>query len=243
MGIHYMDACRWGLGLQTLPNRVVAAGGRLRYVDDGETPNTLITLLDYEETPVIFEVRGLPKNATYRDATWSRNMDQYMGIGIGTILFCEGGTIRLNTNGSCAAYDNSGEKIRDFTQQRESAKENFINAVRAEDPSMLYTDATEGHLSCGLVHMTNIAYRIGATTSPSVIRERMQEEKPLGEATERMLEHIRANNVDLTETPLRVGPVLKLDPKHERFVGPMSDAANALVSREYRNPFVVPNEV
>ena len=40
----------------------ITVGARLGYDDDGQTPNTLITLLDYEPVPIVFEVRGLPKN-------------------------------------------------------------------------------------------------------------------------------------------------------------------------------------
>ena len=59
-GIHEMDMCRWMLGEETLPPRVFSIGGRFGYVDDGETPNTLIAVLDYPTAPLIFEVRGLP---------------------------------------------------------------------------------------------------------------------------------------------------------------------------------------
>src|SRR5512136_1140786 len=39
-GIHEMDKCRWALGKRELPRSVFSVGGRLGYLDDGETPNT-----------------------------------------------------------------------------------------------------------------------------------------------------------------------------------------------------------
>ena len=39
-------------------------------------------------------------------------------------------------------------------------------------------------------------------------------------------------------TKLQVGPVLTFDPQSETFPG--NDAANAMLTREYRTPFVVP---
>jgi hypothetical protein len=39
--------------------------------------------------------------------------------------------------------------------------QNFVDAIRANDPKMLTCDATEGHLSSSLPHLANIAYRVG----------------------------------------------------------------------------------
>ena len=54
------------------------------------------------------------------------------------------------------------------------------------------------------------------------------------------MQHLEANGVNLTETPLVLGPTLKLD--GERFTGPGADAANALTTREYRGEFTLPAE-
>src|SRR3989442_15287400 len=59
-GIHQMDMARWALGANALSPRVFSVGGRLGYVDDGETPNTQFVFHDYPQAPLIFEVRGLP---------------------------------------------------------------------------------------------------------------------------------------------------------------------------------------
>jgi hypothetical protein len=42
---------------------------------------------------------------------------------------------------------------------------------------------------------------------------------------------------------LVLGSMLKLNPETERFTGPMSKKANRLISRKYRKPFVVPDNV
>jgi hypothetical protein len=49
-----------------------------------------------------------------------------------------------------------------------------------------------------------------------------------------------ANNVDLAKTPLTLGPLLAIDAANEKFVN--NAAADALLRREYRKPFVVPSE-
>jgi hypothetical protein len=44
--------------------------------------------------------------------------------------------------------------------------------------------------------------------------------------------------VDLAATKITVGPSLEFDPKTETFPG--NDRANAMLTRNYRKPFVVP---
>ncbi|MBN2325625.1 MAG: Gfo/Idh/MocA family oxidoreductase [Candidatus Omnitrophica bacterium] len=242
MGIHAMDGCRWAVNQDQLPKHVASIGGRLGYDDDGETPNTLITLLDYEPAPIIFEVRGLPKDASFHDVNWERNagktMDEYHGLRIGTIVICEGGYIQND-----AAYDNDGKLIQKFTRQRVSTKQNFIDAIRKHQPDLLFTDALQGHLSCGLVHMANIAYRVGRGRPPEEIKDRISGEKELSDSFDRLMQHLAKNKIDLAKEPLIAGPMLTMDQKTERFTGAFSEEANRHVSREYREPFVVPENV
>jgi hypothetical protein len=60
------------------------------------------------------------------------------------------------------------------------------------------------------------------------------------EACGRMIEHLRVNHIDLAKTPLTLGAPLAFDPAAERFTGESAGAANALLTGEYRTPFVVP---
>ena len=105
-GIHEMDVARWFLGEQALSPGVLSVGGRLGYVDDAETPNTLIAFHDYVRAPLIFEVRGLPEKAG------SKQMDKYKGGQIGVVVECEGGYVLVPTYDSYIAYDNDGKEIK-----------------------------------------------------------------------------------------------------------------------------------
>ena len=60
-GVHEMDKSRWALGQHGLPTSVFSIGGRLGYVDDGETANTQMIVFAYGESLLVFEVRGLPE--------------------------------------------------------------------------------------------------------------------------------------------------------------------------------------
>ena len=55
-----------------------------------------------------------------------------------------------------------------------------------------------------------------------------------------MVEHLRANGIDLGATPLTVGVPLAVDARAERFTGANAGPANAMLRTEHRAPFVVP---
>ena len=242
MGIHAMDGCRWALRQNVLPKRVISVGERLGYDDDGQTPNTMITLLDYEPAPIIFEVRGLPRNESFRRSDWRRNrqrtMDEFRGVQTGFVVHCKDGYVKDG-----AAYDHRGKLIKKFTRKQPDCKQNFIHVVRNRKMSDLLTDALDGHLSCGLVHMANISYRVGRHKPNEEIREVIRGETELCESFERLNEHLAANRLNLDRKSLILGAMLTMDAEKERFAGPMGEEANKLISGKYRKPFVVPNTV
>jgi len=242
MGIHYLDGCRMAVGQDKLPPRVVSIGGRFGYVDDGETPNTMIAFLDYQPAPIIFEVRGLPKDKSYLAAVWEKNakqtMDFYQGIQIGLVVHCEGGYVASNK-----AFDKEGKLIKQFEPTNEDLTANFIKAVRSRKMSDLQGDILQGHLSAALIHLANISYRLGKATPAGETKERIQGHKELVNAHERFIEHLSANGIALDKTPAALGPWLTMDTEKERFIGDLSDEANKLLSRDYREPFVVREKV
>jgi predicted dehydrogenase len=233
-GIHQMDLGRWILGETELSPRVWSVGGRLGYVDDGTTPNTLIVFHDYKAAPLIFEVRGLPT------AEGSKQMDKYHGADVGVVTDLEGGRMVISSYSSAKFFDKEDKPVKSF-EGSSSHFGNFIGAVRSRKPADLKADILEGHLSSALCHTGNISYRLGTPHSPEEIREAVQTTTDLAEAVGRMEQHLGANNVDLHKTPATLGAVLRMDPRSEQFPG--NHLANLLLSREYRAPFVVPKQV
>jgi hypothetical protein len=232
-GIHFTDICRWVLGKNTLPSGVMSIGGRFGYIDDGETPNTQIVLLDYKPAPIIFEVRGLSR------AKGDGTMDDYRGIRAGTIVHCEHGYFAGGW-----AYDNDGKKIKQFKRTGGGGHHaNFIKAVRSRKVSDLNADVLQGHLSSALCHMGNISHRLGRITSPKEVLQALRGNSEMAETFERLQEHLVRNKVDFDATPMFLGPRLKMDPDNERFIGEHSQQANMLLTRNYREPFVVPEQV
>ncbi|HEY0965931.1 MAG TPA: Gfo/Idh/MocA family oxidoreductase [Opitutaceae bacterium] len=235
-GIHQMDVARWFLGEKGLPRGTLSIGGRLGYIDDGDTPNTQVVIHDYATAPLVFEVRGLPSKT---GATGGDAMDQYRGVRVGNVIDCEGGSVVTTAYFTATAYDKAGKVVKEF-KGTDRHMQNFIDVVRSRKTAELYGPIEEGHISSALCHLGNISHVLGQHAAPGALLERIKGNAPLAEAHGRMVEHLKANDVDTTKTPLTLGVPLTLAPNNvERFVGEFSAQANPLLTRQYRAPYVV----
>jgi len=237
LGAHNVDESRWAIGRKDVAPRAVTIAGRVAMHDDGQTPNTQITFFDYDPIPIVYEVRGL------RRRKGLRAREHYRGTSFGMIIHCEGGYFAGGRGGGWA-YDKKGKKVKQFPGDGGIGHQaNFIKAVRSRKVSDLRADALEGHVTATLCHMANISYRLGRKESPEGITEAVAGNRVLAEAFERCVKHLKANEVDLDREPLTIGPVLTFDAESERFVGEFGNMANMYLRRNYREPFVVPDEV
>jgi predicted dehydrogenase len=242
-GIHQMDIARWALGKNALSPRVLSVGGRFGYIDDGETPNTQFAIHDYGDALLIFEVRGLPSGAPEPTAAEEKGekvreeMDKYRAQSIGNVIECENGYLAGTT-----VYDNAGKEVRKFNARGEDNHfANFVKAVRSRRVADLKADILEGHLSSALCHTSNISYQVGQRTEPEAIKEALKANAAGMETFERFQAHLARHKLDLKLNQATLGAFLEMDPRTERFRG--NDAANALLTRPYRAPFVVPEIV
>lgn len=120
--------------------------------------------------------------------------------------------------------------------------ENFIHAVRSRKIEDLNADIAEGHLSATCCQLGNISYRLGeqvaGTTKPDVLGRHEE----IARSWDRIQETVKgAIGLDLAQNTYQLGPMLTLDPKAEKFVG--NAKADALLTRPYRAPFIVPQSV
>jgi len=95
-GVHQMDVARWlipGANGQsaTYPKTVLSLGGRFGYRDQGQTANTQISVMDFGDAQLIFEVRGLKTGG-------------YHGEKVGNIAHLEEGTISSKATLRPTAY-------------------------------------------------------------------------------------------------------------------------------------------
>ncbi|HTJ79227.1 MAG TPA: Gfo/Idh/MocA family oxidoreductase [Rariglobus sp.] len=234
-GPHELDLARWVLGENGLPRRVISVGARLGLDDDGQTPNTQLVLYDYPAAPLLFEVRGLPM------ALGENETDSYRQLRVGVIVECENGSFVAGDSGGWI-HDLQGKKVRRFTGDAGARHmRNFIDAVRAQRPQDLHAPVHETAISNGLTHMANLSHRVGAFASPEAIREKLSAHHDATEAFGRILTNLDVNKIDLKKTPLTLGGWLEWNDARQSFSdGAGFEHANQLITRDYREEFIVP---
>lgn len=225
-GIHQVDVARWGLGVNELAKGVMSYGGRVGYVDAGETANTQVAEFNYGDKTLIFEVRGL-------------KTEGYRGAGVGNVFHGSQGYVVLTSYDTGAAFDLEGKKVAEFKGKGEGNQghfDNFVDAVRARNHKLLTADIEEGHLSSALCHLANISLRTGSSMTIADVKGKLQGEAST-ETYGRFVKHLEENQVS-PGTEILCGQSLAMDPAKETFVN--NAAADAMLTREYRAPFVVP---
>jgi len=244
-GVHEMDLCRWFVGNNALPERVMSIGGRFVVDDDATTPNTLITYYDYKPVPFIFEVRGLPSRAKKADEKQSPPMDAFGKIvRVGIWIQCENGYFAAGEGGGWA-YQKDGTKIKQFKQNlgEFGHQGNFVKACKSRKAEDNVAPAETAHLSAALCHLGNVAYRVGKEQSAGEISDQIKGNDQASEAFDRVKDHLQKNTFDLEKGKITMSPWLTVDPKAEKFTGEFADKANAYVRRDYRKPYEVPENV
>jgi predicted dehydrogenase len=147
-GVHALDVCRWGLGVG-YPTRVESAGGRYRYQDDQQTPDTQVVSFGFEDGRTI-TWQGLSCNLQPESAT--RRSD--------VIFYGDKGSLAI-LGSSYTVFDEAGKEIR--TERGDGADivhtRNLLDAIREGTP--LASEIGEGHISTLYCHLGNIAQRVG----------------------------------------------------------------------------------
>jgi hypothetical protein len=224
-----MDKARWAIPDATTPKSVVSLGGRFGYKDQGQTPNTQIAILDYGQTQLIFEVRGL-------------KTDKYLGQMVGNIFHLEAGTIR-----GTKFYPKGSEQEAPLPEVEVTHRPgkgnfgNFIAACRSRKKEDLNAEILQGHLSCIPIHLANASYRLGEDVPFNPTTKAFGDNKEAYETLARMEEHLsKENGLKLDGMSYRLGRKLSFDAASET----TGDAtADKILHGTYRKGFEVPETV
>ena len=160
-GTHMIDLLRWGMQVD-YPFRVSSNGGRYRYDDDWETPDTQIISLDFMEG----------KTMTWEGRSCNGKREE--GSSVGVLFYGEQGSMLIPGGNSYSIFDLDGERIhhaedsqtvdpRNATNPAEFLDalhiQNFFDGIMNNNP--LNADIESGHKSTLLVQLGNIAQRVG----------------------------------------------------------------------------------
>ena len=150
-GVHMLDLCRWGAGVE-MPERTTSAGVKAGFPDDDqETPDTNTATFDFT-TP-----RG-PVTITWECRSWMNKtaLDPQHDVA----FFCEKGTLLINGS-AYTIHDPKGVKLSEGKGSGGDVEhfQNFIDAIRGD--AKLSAEIEEGHKSTLLCHLGNSAWRTG----------------------------------------------------------------------------------
>jgi predicted dehydrogenase len=160
-GTHMVDLLRWGLEVD-YPVRVSSNGGRFRYKDDWETPDTQVINLDFN--------RGVTMSWEGR----SCNGKQVEGSSVGVVFYGEKGSILIPSGNSFTLFDLQGKIVkvvndeykvdpRDVSNPSEQIDalhiKNMFDAIL--NGGALNSGVESGHKSTLLVQLGNISQRVG----------------------------------------------------------------------------------
>jgi predicted dehydrogenase len=148
-GVHTLDVARWGLGVD-YPTQISATGGRLRYDDDQETPDTVIATYRFGDGPMV----------VWEGRSWGGKTPADVQHQV--VFDGDRGTLAISGSGY-QIFDPSGAEVAKGTSDMSDSLhlQNFIDAVRGTaKPS---AEIEEGWKSTLLSHLGNTSYRTGRT--------------------------------------------------------------------------------
>jgi len=235
-----MDIARWGIPGGTLPVSAISMG--CRYVDEpdkgfrdqGQTPNMQLAVMDFGGPLLVFEVRGLNSKKGPGPKQYKTQVDNE--------FYLEEGAIKDGKFYPKGKSEGQPLVAVDFKAPGSDHFGNFIDCVRSRKVENVNADILEAHLSSACCHLANISYRLGHEVPFTEKPTAMGDNEHILASVAAIEDQLQgALGMDLKKYKYTIGPKLAFDPKAEKFVDHAD--ADKLLSRDYRAPFVVPEQV
>ncbi|WP_164101441.1 Gfo/Idh/MocA family protein [Candidatus Laterigemmans baculatus] len=249
-GVHVLDDVR-NVAYRdsvTTPRRILAAGGRVAWDDAGQTPNVHYALFETDSFPTLIALSNLSAGPKAPKKNWQTQAGRPVeGPDTGYVVACEGGYY-LGQRGRGKAVDKQGKTIREFKagDMVRLHVQNFLDAVRSQDPSGLNADAETGHHSTGWCNLANIGFLAGKSESSAAAGQAaLREVQTAGDVWPLLLEEVdqQLQPFGRSLADLQISPMLEHNPETERFEGEHADSANRFLKRTYRAPYAFPEIV
>ncbi|MDH5367745.1 MAG: Gfo/Idh/MocA family oxidoreductase [Cyclobacteriaceae bacterium] len=162
-GTHMIDLLRWGMEVD-YPTKVSSHGGRYRYQDDWETPDTQVINLDF----------GNKLSMTWEGRSCNGKNNE--GSSVGVVFYGENGSLLIPSGNSYTLFDLKGNVVKEVKDTKEVDPRNATNPAEHLDGihirnmfdainngTKLNADIDSGHKSTLLVQLGNISQRVGNT--------------------------------------------------------------------------------
>lgn len=148
-GVHALDLSRWGLGVD-YPTRVASSGGRWRWDDDQQTPDTHIVSYDFPGE----------KTICWEGLSWSPR--GFEGSMFGASFHGDQGTLVIDGAGY-KIYDMHNKLVSETGGSGSDAvhQADFLSCIKSGQAP--HAEIEIGHKTTLLCHLGNIAQRTGTT--------------------------------------------------------------------------------
>lgn len=155
-GVHDIDVACWGLGVDTHPSTVTCLGGKYFFDDDQQFPDTQYSVCEYP----LADGSGRKKQLIFEQRIWSPYTQE--GYENGAAFYGTKGLLVIGHTVGWKLYGERNKLMAEGSGQADllAHHQNFLDCVRGQQKA-LNAPATAGHLSATLVHLSNIAARIG----------------------------------------------------------------------------------
>lgn len=160
-GAHEIDYARWGLGVEGLPNRISAMGGKYYFDDDQEFPDTITATFEYAGDGKLGSTRQL----IFEMRLWSRSYP--FNTDSGAEFYGTKGRMFISKRGKFEVFDDRNRRVRDLdsTQHAKLTVDDhyrdFIDAIRTgRKPN---AEIEIGFHSAAVCNLGNVATRVGRT--------------------------------------------------------------------------------
>ena len=160
-GTHMLDLMRWGMAV-TFPTKVTSSGGRYRYKDDWQTPDTQVISLEFgDDKAMTWEGRSC-NGRTVEDNP------------VGVMFYGDTGSLLIESGNAYKIFDLENKLVKDVKNDFQIDPRNKMNPSQALDAihiqnffdgikkdTPLTSDIVGGHQSTLLAQLENIALRAG----------------------------------------------------------------------------------
>jgi len=155
-GVHDIDVACWGLGVDSHPSRVACLGGKSFFDDDQQFPDTQYVVFEYPDAAG----PGRAKQLIFEQRIWSPYVQE--SYENGAAFYGTQGVLIIGHSVGWTLYGPKNKKIAERTGPADlpAHHDNFLDCVRGESKTP-NADAPAGHRSAALVHLANIAARVG----------------------------------------------------------------------------------
>lgn len=164
-GTHFVDILRWGMDLE-YPTKVTSAGGRYRYKDDWETPDTQVISYEF----------GKDKAITWEGR--SCNGQFVEGSSVGAMFYGDKGSMLISGGNEYKVFDLNNKLLKHVTSDMGFEAGNLANPTQNLDAyhfrnffdsikngTLLNANLVDGCTSTLLVQLGNISQRTGHSLS------------------------------------------------------------------------------